>query len=226
MLVKKWMTKDVITVDAGEPLQQAINLMKERMVQLLPVLKEGQLVGVISDGDIKKASAEGAAKLDVQDLLYHTYKKKIRDVMTKDPVTVPIDYTVDEAAQVLLSRKVSGAPVVDHKGRLAGIITRSDIFKVLISLTAAGARGIQFGFHVRDKPGAAKELIDIIRVYGGRTASVLSSYEDAPPGHRSVFIRTFSLDRAKLPQVIKELKEKATILFMVDHRENKREIFE
>ncbi len=146
--------------------------------------------------------------------------------MTRDPFTIPIDETVDEAAAVLLKNKISGAPVVDRKGTVVGVITQSDIFRVLISLTAMGTRGIQFAFHVKDTPGAVTGLINIIRNYGGRTSSVLSSYENAPPGHRHVYIRTFNLDRGKLAQVMKELKEKATMLYMVDHREKRREIFE
>ncbi len=188
-------------------------------------MKGKKLVGVVSDGDLKKASVPGVA-LDVQDLLYSTYKTKIKDIMTKDPITIPSDQTVDEAADVLLKNKISGAPVVGHKGTMVGVITRDDIFRALISLTAMGARGIQFAFHVKDRAGAIQELVDIIRSHGGRTASVLSSYEGAPPGHRNVYIRTFNLDRSKLKQIIKELKEKATMSYMVDHRENKREIFE
>jgi acetoin utilization protein AcuB len=226
MLVKKWMSKQVISVDPDDAMQQAVKLMKEHDIRLLPVMKGKKLVGVLSDGDLKKASASSAVALDVQDLLYHTYKTKIRDIMTKDPITVPCDQTVDEAAQVLLKNKISGAPVVDHKAAVVGVITQSDIFRVLISLTAMGARGIQFAFSVQDRPGAVKELTDVIRAYGGRTASVLSSYENAKPGHRNVYIRTFNLDRSKLTQLVKELKEKATMLYMVDHRENKRKIFE
>jgi acetoin utilization protein AcuB len=225
MLVQKWMSKEVISVDMDDPMQQAVNLMKEHGIRLLPVMNGKKLVGVLSDGDLKKASASGTA-LDVQDLLYSTYKTKIKDIMTKAPITTPSDQTVDEAADVLLKHKISGAPVVDHKGTVVGVITRDDILRALISLTAMGARGIQFAFHVKDRAGAVQELVDIIRGHGGRTASVLSSYEGAPPGHRNVYIRTFNLDRSKIKQIIKELKARSTMFYMVDHRENTREIYE
>ena len=226
MLVRKWMSKDVIAVDADDSMQQAINLMKEHHSRLLPVMKNAMLVGVVSDGDLKKASASSAVPLDVQDLLYLTYKTKIRDIMTKDPITVPVDHTVEEAAQVLLKNKISGVPVVDHKGRVVGIITRDDVFRVLISLTGKERRGVQFAFHVKDRPGAVNELIAVIRNHGGRTTSILSSYEGAPPGHRNVYIRAFNIDRSKMPETVKELRENATMLYMVDHREDKREIYE
>jgi acetoin utilization protein AcuB len=226
MLVKKWMSKDLFSISPEASMQEAINMMKEHGIRLVPVMRGAKIVGVVSDGDLKKASVSSAATLDVQDLLYHTYKTKIKDIMTSDPVTIPCDQTVDEAAKVLLDKKISGAPVLDHKGSVVGVITRDDIFRVLISLTAMGARGIQFAFHVKDQPGATKELIDVMRSHGARTASVLSSYEGAPPGYRNVYIRTFGMDRSKLDPMIKELKQKATMLYMADHRQNRREIYE
>ena len=226
MLVKKWMSKEVISVGPDDSMQQAVNLMKEHAIRFLPVMKGKKLVGVVSDGDLKKASTSQSVALDVQELLYHTFKTKIKEIMTERPITILMDETVDEAAQVLLKNKISAAPVVDHKGTVVGVITQDDIFRVLISLTAMGTRGIQFAFSVRDRPGVVKELIDVIRTHGGRTASILSTYETAAPGHRNVYIRTFGLDRSKLPQMVKELKEMATMLYMVDYRENKREIYE
>jgi acetoin utilization protein AcuB len=226
MLVQKWMSKNVISVDTEDSMQQAVNLMKENGIRLLPVLKAKKLVGVLSDGDLKKASVSNTLAMNVEDILYIAYKTKIKDIMTKDPITIPSDQTVDEAADVLVKNKIPGALVVDHKGAMVGVITQNDILRALISLTAMGARGIQFAFHVKDSAGAVQELVDIIRAHGGRTASVLSSYEGAPPGHRNVYIRTFNLDRSKIAQIIKELKAKSTMFYMVDHRENKREIYE
>jgi acetoin utilization protein AcuB len=226
MLVKKWMSKEVICVSPDDSMQLAANLMKEHDIRLVPVMKGKKLEGILSDGDLKKASASIAGALDVRDLLYHAYKTKIKDIMTKDVITVPFDQTVDEAAQVLQKNKISGAPVVDHKAGVVGVITKDDIFNVLISLTAMGSRGIQLAFHVKDQPGSIKELTDLIRHYGGRVASILCSFENAPPGHRNVYIRMFNLDRSRLAEMIQTLKEKANMLYMVDHRENKREIYE
>ena len=93
--------------------------------------------------------------------------------MTRDVITVPPDYTVEETAQVLQKNRISGAPVVDADGQLVGTITQTDLFRVLISLTGVGKGGIQFGFQVEDRPGSIKEVADIIRIYGGRMVSIL-----------------------------------------------------
>ena len=226
MLVKDWMTKTVVTIDPNDSMQEAIRLMKDRDIRMLPVLKKGALVGIVTDRDVKRSSASDATTLEIHELLYLVSKIKIKEIMTKDPVSVPFDYTIEETAEVLLKNKISGAPVVNHDGRLVGTITQVDIFRALISLTGVGSRGIQFAFRLEDRPGSIKEVADVIRKYGGRMASILSSYERAPKGYRNVFIRMYGIDRLRLANLKDELGQKATLLYMVDHREGKREIYE
>jgi acetoin utilization protein AcuB len=225
MLVKNWMSKNVITVDEKDSMQDAMKHLKEHDIRMLPVMKKGKLVGIVTDRDLKKASASDATTLEVHELLYLLTKIKVRDIMTRDVITVPPDYTVEETAQVLQKNRISGAPVVDDSGQLVGTITQTDLFRVLISLTGIGNGGIQFGFQVEDRPGSIKEVADIIRIYGGRMVSILSSYDDLAEGYRKVYIRMRSIERARLQMLIQDLRTKATLLYMVDRRENKREIY-
>jgi acetoin utilization protein AcuB len=225
MLVKNWMSKNVITVDEKDSMQDAMKHLKEHDIRMLPVMKKGKLVGIVTDRDLKKASASDATTLEVHELLYLLTKIKVRDIMTRDVITVPPDYTVEETAQVLQKNRISGAPVVDDSGQLVGTITQTDLFRVLISLTGVGNGGIQFGFQVEDRPGSIKEVADIIRIYGGRMVSILSSYDDLAEGYRKVYIRMRSIERARLQMLIQDLRTKATLLYMVDRRENKREIY-
>jgi acetoin utilization protein AcuB len=219
------MSKNVITVDVDDSMHDAMKRMKEKEIRMLPVLKKGKLVGVVTDRDIKRASASDATTLDVHELLYLVSKIKVGNIMTKDPVTVPQNFTVEETAEVLLKHKISGVPVVDQNGQLVGIITQTDLFRVLISLTGVSKGGIQFAFQLEDRPGSIKEVADIIRLYGGRMVSILTSYDGVPEGYRKVFIRMHSIERAKLQQLKEELSYKAALIYMVDHRENIREIF-
>jgi len=225
MLVKNWMSKNVITVDINDSMQDAMKLLKENDIRMLPVMKKAKLVGIVTDRDLKKASASDATTLEVHELLYLLMKIKVKDIMTRDVITVPPDYTVEETAQVLQKNRISGAPVVDADGQLVGTITQTDLFRVLISLTGVGNGGIQFGFQVEDRPGSIKEVADIIRIYGGRMVSILSSYDDVAEGYRKVYIRMRSIERSELKKLIKELESKAGLLYMVDHTENNREIY-
>ena len=225
MLVNNWMSKDVITVDVKDSMHDAMKHLKEHDIRMLPVMKKGKLVGIITDRDLKRASASDATTLEIHELLYLLTRVKVKDIMTKDVITVPPDFTVEETAQVLQKNRISGTPVVDADGKLVGTITQTDLFRVLISLTGVGNGGIQFGFQVEDKQGSITEIDDIIRAYGGSMFSILSSYDEVPEGYRKVYIRMRSIERSKLKNLIQALESKAGLLYMVDHTENRREIY-
>ena len=184
-------------------------------------MEKGKLVGIVTDRDLKRASASDASCLEIHELHYLIAEIKAGEIMTKDPITVPPEYTLEETAEILLRNKISGAPVVDHDGQIVGTITQTDLFNVLISLTGVGKRGLQ----LEDRPGSIKEVADIIRKYGGRMVSILSTYERVPDGYRKVYIRNYGIERSKLPKLIEELKDEATLLYTVDHQVNKREIY-
>ena len=224
MLVETWMSKPVITVGANDPMQKATKLLKEHNIRILPVMENGKLVGIITDRDLKRASASDATTLEIHELLYLLSKIKVKEIMTKDPITIPPYYTLEETARVLLENKISGAPVVNDKGKVIGIITRDDMLKVLVNMTGVDKRGVQFVFQVENRPKSIHELTDVIRKYGGRMVSILTSYEKAPPGQRNVCIRAYRIDRKILPQLLEDLEKKATLLHLVDHREDLRDI--
>jgi acetoin utilization protein AcuB len=225
MLVRNWMSKNVITINEDDSMQDAMKLMKQHNIRMLPVLKSGSLVGIVTDRDLKRASASDATTLDVHELLYLISKIKVRNIMTKNPIAVSPELTVEETAELLLNNKISGAPVVDDQGEVVGTITQTDLFRVLISLTGVGKRGIQFAFQIEDRPGSIKDLADRIRKHGGRMVSILTSYDNVPDGFRKVYIRAYGLDRNRLPVLREDLAKVARILYMVDHRENRREIY-
>ncbi len=224
MLVKYWMKKDVATIDANSSMHQAVNLMKKSGSSILPVTKKGKLVGIVTDRDMKRASASDATSLDVHELVYLLSQIKVGDIMTRNPVTVAPDTTLEETASILLEKNISGVPVLDAD-TIVGLITQQDLFRALISLTGFEKRGVQFAFNVEDRPGSVKEVTDIVRNYGGRLVSILTSYERSEPGRRNVYVRAYDVDRDAAPKLVEELRSKAKLLYMVDHRDNKREEF-
>ncbi len=226
MLVKNWMNRKVIRVNADDYMLDATKALKEHDIRMLPVTRDGNLVGVVTDRDLKRASASDATSLEAHELLYIIANIKIEEIMTRNPITVSYDHTVEEAAEILLKNKISGAPVLGSEGDLVGVITQTDIFRVLISLTGVGKRGLHFAFRLEDRPGSIKEVADVIRKYKGRMTSILSSYEQAPKGYRHVYIRFREIDRSHLTELVDECKKTAPLLYMVDHRDNTRKIFE
>ena len=225
MLVKNWMSRTVFTIDLNESIHDAMKLLKKHDIRMLPVMKEDKLVGVITDRDIKRASASDATTLSVHELNYILSKVKVSEIMSDKPITVPFDYTIEETAEVLLNHKISGVPVVNHDGGIVGTITQTDIFREIISSAGVGQKGVQFAFQLKNRSGSIKEVADIIREYKGRIASILSSYERVPEGYHKVYIRTYGVDRSRFSELIEVLKTKTTLLYMVDHDENRREIW-
>jgi acetoin utilization protein AcuB len=225
MLVKFWMKKPAITIDEDAKFKEAITKFKTHKIHLMPVLKNGRLTGVLTDADLRRSSASDIIPLDVYELSYYLSKIMVSTIMTKDPITIPFDYTIEEAAEILLQNNISGAPVVNKKGKVIGIISRSEIFLAIISLTGGVKRGIQFALRIEDRPGSIREVVDIIRSYSGRTVSILTSSHNVPEGYRNAYMRMYSVDREKLTELKDELSRKAVLLYMVDHLQNRREIY-
>ncbi len=143
--------------------------------------------------------------------------------MTRNPITVPPDHTLEETAHILLKNRISGVPLADEHGRVVGTIFQREIFQALLSLSGFEKRGIQFALQVEDRPGSIKEVTDVVRNYGGRLVSILTSYERAPAGYRHLYIRAYDVDRSALPMLEADLRARATLLYMVDHKENERQ---
>jgi acetoin utilization protein AcuB len=133
--------------------------------------------------------------------------------MTKDVVYVKPDETVEFAAVLMLENKISSLPVINEKGQLVGIITQTDIFKVLIHITGVYTGGIQFAFSLEDRPGSIKEAADVIRSFGGRIVSILSTGETAEEGRRNVYIRCTVLPEVQLRKLVKALEETFIVLY-------------
>lgn len=225
MLVRDWMSTNVISVDATDTMLHAMDLLTENHVSMMPVMEEGKLVGIVTDRDLKRASPSDASPLDFQKLLYHLARLEVGAIMNRHPITVPVNCTIAEAALILLENQISGCPVVDDAGEIKGVITKNDMFKVMISMTGLKKKGIEFALRVSDQPGTVKELTDVIRKHDARVVSVLSSYEKAPKGYRHIYLRVFNVNREIKEQLKQDLNKIAQLLYIVDHREGQREIF-
>ena len=224
MLVKKWMREVAITVDAKDSMLDATRRMKEQDIRMLPVMRKNKLVGVVTDRDLKRAGASDATTLEMHELYYLLSKITVGEIMTRNPITVPFDYTVEEAAEIFLKNKISGAPVVNKEGDIVGTITQSDVFRLLISVTGVGSRGFQFAFQLEDRPLSINEVTDIIRRYGCRIVSIMSTiHQDT--GYRHVYIRACDCDRQKIEEMKEELISKVNLLYMVDHGDKKKDLY-
>ncbi|MBE7554557.1 MAG: CBS domain-containing protein [Anaerolineales bacterium] len=131
-LVKDWMTREVITINSDMTLPEAHRLMTDHKIRRLPVIDNGRLVGIVTLGDVREAEPSSATSLSIWEVNYLLAKLKIGEIMTPKPLTISAEETIGQAARLMLEKKVSGLPVVDEKQHVIGIITESDIFRLVV----------------------------------------------------------------------------------------------
>lgn len=189
MLVEKWMTKSPVTVNEGDSLATAIRLLKEKRIRRLPVMKDGKLVGIVSDRDLKEASPSKATSLDIWELHFLLEKLTVGAVMTKKVVTITPETTIERAALVMMERKIGGLPVVSADRKLVGILTEDDVFRALVDVTGIQKGKTRISLLIPDRAGSIREVADLCREKGGRIVSILTSYAKVPPGKRELIMR-------------------------------------
>jgi CBS domain-containing protein len=133
-IVRDWMHSPAITIPETAPLPAARKSLTDHHIRRLPVLNEsGQLVGIVTQGDIFSVSPSHVT--DVQDfnLYFSNEHVPVREFMTRDVITATPDMKISDVAQLMLDHKISGLPVVEE-GNVTGIITESDIFRLFIRI--------------------------------------------------------------------------------------------
>lgn len=216
MLIANWMTKIPVTVKSDVSMMRAGKLMKEKNIRRLPVVDDNNVViGIVTDSDIKQASPSEATTLDIHEMYYLLSEIKVKDIMTLNPTTLSPEDTIERAALLMLSMKVSGFPIVDASNRLLGLITEHDVFKVLTSITGVQHGGLQIGFELPTEEGSLQKLLDELMNRNIRILSLLTSYESSEEGHRQVFIRIQDLGWDQEKALLEDLKESYKVLFHV-----------
>ena len=218
MLIKDWMAKDPVTMSEDTSMIKAIHTMKERRFRRIPVVAEGKLVGMVTDRDLKEASPSKATTLDVHELYYLLAELPVQDIMSRNPISVFQDDTVEHAAQIMLEHTISGLPVVDGEDRVVGIITQSDVFRAFMHITGILQGGVQFALRLEDRPGLIKEVVDLLRARGARFVSLLSSYATSQEGYRDVYIRVKNLPPEAVGPAKEELAARFDLLYVIEEK--------
>lgn len=130
-LIRNNMTSPAISISSDAALAEAHKLMTEKSVRRLPVVDGEKLVGLVSLSDVLEAKPSDATSLSIWELNYLISTLRIKDIMSKNVLSVSKNDSIAEAAKIMLREKVGGIPVIDEEGQLAGIITESDIFRLV-----------------------------------------------------------------------------------------------
>jgi acetoin utilization protein AcuB len=135
--VREWMTSPALTVSPSWSVRSAYDLMNELGIRHLPVVTQGELVGILTLSDIREAQPSDATTLSAWELNYLWEKLTVERVMTTPVVTVRADDRVVDAIQIMLDRKFSGLPVIGTDGALEGFLSQIDIYRLLVATERA-----------------------------------------------------------------------------------------
>ena len=192
MKVGEWMERNLVTIDRKTTIQEAISLMKKHSIRHLPVIEEGRLVGLVTEGDMRQVFVASL----IEEL-------SIDDVMIKDPITVKVDAEIDDAARVIHYNKIGGLPVVDEDQGLLGIITVADIMAAFIELMGVLKSSSRIDIVLGQDPEAFEEVSRIISSNGGKIISVGM----LPQSDRKKNIYFFRLKKRRIGKIVDALGE-------------------
>ena len=161
MLIGERMSKPVITIPPDLPITEALNLMKKERIRRAPVVKDGKLVGIVSDIDLLNASPSPVTTLSIWEMNYLLSKVTISEVMTANVMTVTEDTPIEQAARIMADNKIGGLPVL-RDGHVVGIITETDLFKVFLELLGAREPGVRVTALIEDQPGQLAHVTQAI----------------------------------------------------------------
>jgi acetoin utilization protein AcuB len=183
MYVSDWMTKQVVTSGPDETIEAAVRAMQKKGVKHLVVVEDGAVRGVLSEHDVRAFTPSRSA------VRYLVAKARVSEAMAPKVVVVPPRTPVEEAARMMLERKIRCLPVVEE-GRLVGILSDRDIFRALVDISGVRHGGHRICVTVEDRSGTVREVTDVARRLGFHLKTILTSYEGVPKGMRRVVIRT------------------------------------
>jgi acetoin utilization protein AcuB len=173
MLVRDIMQARTVTVTPDTTLPEAIRLAAERGIRHLPVLSDGELVGIVSDRDLKRAMASSATSLAVQELNYLLDRLPVRQIMTRTVITASPTFAVEDAARLMVLHKVGALPVTEA-GELVGIITESDVLDLFVKALGAGEPSTRLDVLLGDRPGALGDATRAVEEAGATISSIMT----------------------------------------------------
>lgn len=165
MFVHTRMTANPFTVSTENSVPEALAIMTAQKVRHLPVLRDGQLVGVLSGSDIAAAGPSRATTFSAGEVNYLLAKLKVSKVMSRDPITIGSGSLLEEAAVLMRNNKIEMLPVVDD-GKLVGVITESAILDAFIEILGFRDPGTRLTIEAKDAPGVLSTLTGITAKHG------------------------------------------------------------
>ena len=163
MFVKRWMTKDLITVCATNTVYEAMTLMEERKIRRLPIVdEEGLLVGILSKEDILNALPSVIDPSSDETTRALAVQAEVGSFMSCRPVTVSPEDPLENAAYLMRKHKIGGIPVMQD-GKLVGILSESDIFRAFTEIFGDNTEGVRVELAIEPTSAALHSVFKVLK---------------------------------------------------------------
>jgi acetoin utilization protein AcuB len=210
LLVRDWMTRNLVTLSPEASVAEALTLCRERRIRHIPILEEGRLVGIVSDRDLRDASpalgdAQRASALQ---------KIRVGDVMTREVSTADPQDSIENLAQEMYELKIGSLPVVAEgpmvdeglvavaEEELMGIVTSSDVMRARVTLAGLPEPGCRIEVRAPNRAGILAEVAGKIQDLEVDIFSVLSD-PDRRSGNRTMVFQLETTDPSSVMQGLK-----------------------
>jgi len=161
MRVKDFMSTNVVAVDEDTSVHDARKIMEAHKIRRLPVMRKGRLAGLVTLRMLLEAAPSPATALSMHELHYLLAKMTVKDIMVKDPHSVSPEMPAEDALQAGQEMGYGGFPVMDN-GRLVGIITESDIVRVMTKVLGVRVKGKRIDIKVTKEFGNMQRIMEIL----------------------------------------------------------------
>lgn len=201
MFVNAFMTHDPIFVSPDDNFPQAMNVIRKRKIRHLPVVEKGKLVGIVVEKDLLSNQPSPATTLSLYEIYSLLETLRVRQIMSRPVITVEGDCPLEEAARIMVENKISCLPVMDGD-KLVGIITETDVFKVLVEVLGGKEDGVRMALRLPDRAGELAVISRHIADAGGNIVAVTTTSVEG--GKRETMIKETGADRDKVKRLIEE----------------------
>jgi len=215
MIVGTHITKNPVTVTSDTNYPHAVSLMREKKIRRLPVVDGGKLVGIVVEKDLLSTQPSPATTLSIYEMNSLLANIKMKQIMTHPVITVEGDCPMEEAARIMVEKKIGCLPVMG-KDKLIGIITETDIFRTLVEVLGGEEGGVRLTAKIPERVGELARVTALIAEAGGNIISITTSrvHENS---HREVTIK----EKGANPDTLKTLLDKSG-LTVIDLRTSTR----
>jgi acetoin utilization protein AcuB len=200
MLVDERMSQRVISIPPEMSIPEALALFKKHQIHRAPVMKDGKMMGIVTESDLLNASPSPVSTLSVWEMNYLMSKVPVKQVMTKKVITVEVGTPIEDAAHIMVDAKIGGMPVTKD-GRIVGIITETDLFKVFMELMGTHEKGVRVSLLAEDKPGEIARISRLVSDAGGNFLG-FGSFAGPNPSLMNVTFKVTGVKKEDIKKVL------------------------